>query len=180
MKTNDPMEYARRKLRISYCWDTDTLEIHNGDKIHSRYSIADGLTANLDSDGEAAGFTLERATELLLLPLSEYDATSTKVRLNYQPIVFSQDSAIENTRKTLGRPSRNILNVGYFQEYDTLDIWDEKGASFGWDVGVNLIAFSRDEDGKELNGFTLECAAQLLLPCFVEALPKFAVPTPGG
>ena len=111
MKTNDPMEYARRKLRISYCRDTDTLEIHNGDEIHFRYSVADGLTANLDADGEAAGFTLEKARALLLPHLSEYDAASTKVRLNYQPIVFSQVSPIENTRKTLGRNPCNILNV---------------------------------------------------------------------
>lgn len=180
MKTNDPMEYARRKLRISYCRDTDTLEIHNGDEIHFRYGVADGLTANLDADGEAAGFTLEKARALLLSHLSEYDAASTKVRLNYQPIVFSQVSPIENTRKTLGRNPRDTLNVGYFQEYDTLDMWNEKGASFGWDVGVNLIAFSRDEDGKEVNGFTLECAAQLLLPCFLEVTPEFAIATPGG
>ncbi len=180
MKTNDPMEYARKELRISYCRNTDTLAIHNGNQTHYNYLIAEGLTANLDADGEAAGFTLERAQALLMPHLIEYDASSAKLRLNYQPAIFSQAGSTENTRKTLGRTSQDILNVGYFQEYDTLDMWNEKGASFGWDVGANLIVFSRDEDGKELNGFTLECAAQLLLPCFLETAPHIANSPSGG
>ena len=169
MKTNDPMHYARTPLRIAYCRNTDTLEIHNGELVHSSYVVAEGLTAHLDGDGETAGFTLERARALLLPQLSEYDVASTKLRLWQQPAVGSSKEFFESRRKTLVQNQQSILNIGYCPEYDTLDIWNEKGASFGWDVGTNLTAFSRDADGQELNGFTLERAAQLLLPCFLES-----------
>ena len=164
MKTDDPMYYARIPLRIAYCRDTDTLEIHNGESVHSSYVVAEGLTAHLDADGETAGLTLEKARALLLTQLSEYDAAPTKLRLRQQPILVSQKGLFGSKRKTQGRNPQSILNIGYFREYDILDLWNEKGASFGWDVGAHLTAYSRDEDGQELNGFTLECAAQMLLP----------------
>ena len=81
MKTDDPMHYARIPLRIAYCRDTDTLEIRNGEEVISSYGVAKGLIAHLDSDGETAGFTLEKAQALLLPQLSEYDDTSTKTPL---------------------------------------------------------------------------------------------------
>ncbi len=168
MKTDDPMHYSRIPLRIAYCRDTDTLEIHNGEGVHSSYVVAEGLTAHLDADGETAGFTLEKARVLLLSQLSEYDAVSTKLRLRQQPIIVLQHGFLESKRKTQGQNPQSILNIGYCQEYDILDLWNEKGASFGWDVGAHLTAFSRDADGQELNGFTLECAAQMLLPCFLK------------
>ena len=172
MKTGDPMEYARRKLRVSYLPGADTLEVHNGEQVRYRYTVADGLTANLDADCEAAGFTLEKAQELLLPHLKEYDAASVKRGLNYLPVAVLQESSIENNCKMLGRNPRNTLNIGYSQNHDTLDMWNEQGASFGWDVGANLVAFSMDENGQELHGFTLECAAQLLLPCFLQSVPE--------
>lgn len=61
MKTDDPMHYARIPLRIAYCRDTDSLEIHNGETVHSSHIVAEGFTAHLDADGETAGFTLENA-----------------------------------------------------------------------------------------------------------------------
>ena len=168
MKTDDPMYYAHIPLRIAYCRDTDTLEIHNGETVHSNYVVADGLIAHLDADGETAGFTLEKARALLLPQFSEYDAASTKLRLREQPIIASQKGFLGSKLKKQGQKHQSILNIGYFQEYDILDLWNENGASFGWDVGAHLTAFSRDADGQELNGFTLECAAQMLLPCFQE------------
>ena len=168
MKTNDPMYYARIPLRIAYCRDTDTLEIHNGEEVISSYGVAKGLTAHLDADGETAGFTLEKARALLLPHLGEHGAASIRLRLRQQPVIVSQKGFLETKRKTQGQNPQSILNIGYFQEYDILDLWNEKGASFGWDVGAHLTAFSRDADGQELNGFTLECAAQMLLPCFQE------------
>ncbi len=180
MKTDDPMRYARMPLRIAYCRDTDRLEIRNGERIHSGYAVARGLIVHLDADGETAGFTLEKARELLLLRLSEYDAASTKLRLQERPVPVSPEEFYEGRRKAPGKNSQSALNIGYCPEYDTLDIWNEKGAGFGWNVGANLIAFSKDEDGKELNGFTLECAAQLLLPRLqntdCESVPSW----PGG
>lgn len=168
MKTDDPLYYSGRKLSVSYCRDTDTLEIHNGEGVHSSYVVAEGLTAHLDADGETAGFTLEKARVLLLSQLSEYDAMFTKLRLREQPVIASQKGFLGSKRKRHGRNHQSILNIGYCREYDFLDLWNEKGASFGWDVGAHLTAFSRDADGQELNGFTLECAAQMLLPCFLK------------
>ena len=168
MKTDDPMYYARIPLRIAYCRDTDTLEIRNGEEVISSYGVAKGLTAHLDADGETAGLTLEKARALLLPQLSEYDATSTRLRLWQPPVMVSPEGFFESSHKTQGKNPQSILNIGYFSEYDTLDLWNENGASFGWDVGAHLTAFSRDADGQELNGFTLECAAQMLLPCFQE------------
>ena len=168
MKTDDPMYYARMPLRIAYCRDTDTLEIRNGEEVTSSYAVAKGLTAQLDADGETAGFTLERARALLLPQLSAYEATLTKLRLWQPPVMVSPEGFSESSRKTPGKNPQSILNIGYFPEYDTLDLWNENGASFGWDVGAHLTAFSRDSEGQELNGFTLECAAQMLLPCFRE------------
>lgn len=164
MKTDDPMYYARMPLRIAYRRNTDTLEIRNGERIRSGYAVAEGLTAHLDADGETAGFTLEKARALLLPHLSEYNAASAKLRLQVQPVPISQEKFFGGCRKTQHKNPQSVLNIRYCPEYDTLDIWNEKGASFGWDVGANLTAFSKDEEGKELNGFTLECAAQLLLP----------------
>lgn len=171
MKTDDPMYYARIPLRIAYCRDTDTLEIHNGESVHSSYAVADSLTAHLDADGETAGLTLERARTLLLPPLSEYESASTRLRLRQQPVIISQKTPFGSTHKTQGHTPPNILNIWYCPEYDILDLWNEKGASFGWDVGAHLTAYSRDADGQELNRFTLECAAQMLLPALKDHCP---------
>ena len=168
MKTDDPMHYARIPLRIAYCRETDTLEIHNGEEVISSYGVAKGLTAHLDADGETAGFTLEKARALLLPHLGEYDAASIKLQFRQRPVMVSPEGFSEIKRKSQGQNSQSVLNIGYFQECDILDLWNENGASFGWDVGAHLTAFSRDADGQELNGFTLECAAQMLLPCFQE------------
>jgi hypothetical protein len=165
------MDYSYKKLRVSYCRNTDTLEVDNGDPAQYSYVIAESLTANLNAGREVVGFTLENARSLLLYHLSEYKAATAKLHLQYQPTVLLQDNSAVNERKMLGRNPRNMLHIGYLGEYDTLDIWNEKGASFGWDVGDNLVAFSRDDEGKEINGFTLECAAQLLLPCLSESSP---------
>ena len=87
MKTDDPMYYARIPLRIAYCRETDTLEIHNGEEVISSYGVAKGLTAHLDADGETAGFTLEQARALLLPHLSEHYAAANKFRLRQQPVM---------------------------------------------------------------------------------------------
>ena len=78
MKIDDPLYYSGRKLSVSYCRDTDTLEIYNGEGDTYTYAVADDLTANLDSDGEVAGFTLEKARSLLLSKLLRYEETPRK------------------------------------------------------------------------------------------------------
>jgi uncharacterized protein YuzE len=172
MKTDDPLYYSGRKLSVSYCSNTDTLEIYNGEGDDYAYAVADGLTANLDSDDEVAGFTLENARSLLLTKLLKYEKTSMRDRLHYRPSVSFPDIPSNNARKDVGRNSRNSLQVAYFPETDTLDLWNEEGASFGWDVGAILTAFTTDEEGKCIKGFTMDGAAQMLLPTLKDHHPS--------
>ena len=144
---------------------TDTLEISQPAKADAyAYGVADGLTGNLDSDGEVAGLTLENARNLLLTKLLRYEKTPMRDRLYYRPSVFFPDTPSKKVRKEVGRNSRNSLQVAYFPETDTLDLWNEESASFGWDVGAILVAFTTDEEGKYIKGFTMDGAAQMLLP----------------
>ena len=168
MKTDDPLYYSGRKLSVSYCRDTDTLEIHNGEGDAYAYAVADGLTANLDSDWEVAGFTLEKARSLLLSKLLKYEETPRKGSLHYRPSVSFPDTPLKNDRKEVGRNVKSSLRVAYFPQTDTLDLWNEESASFGWDVGAVLIVFSTDEEGKRIKGFTMERAAETLLPALKE------------
>ena len=172
MKTDDPLYYSGRKLSVSYCRDTDTLEICNGEGDAYAYAVADGLTANLDSDGEVTGFTLEKARSLLLSMLLKYEETPRKGRLYYRPSMSFPDTPSKNARKEVGRNIKNSLQVAYFPESDTLDLWNEEGASFGWDVGAILVAFSTDDEGKYIKGFTLDRAAEMLLPALKDYHPS--------
>ena len=172
MKTDDPLYYSGRKLSVSYCRNTDTLEIHNGEGDAYAYAVAHGLTANLDSDGEVAGFTLENARSHLLSRLLKYEETPRTGRLNYRPCIFFPATPSKKVRKEVGQNIRGSIRVSYFPESDTLDLWNEEGASFGWDVGAFLVAFSTDEDGKLIKGFTLDRAAEMLLPALKDHCPS--------
>ena len=172
MKTDDPLYYSGRKLSVSYCRNTDTLEIYNGEGDAYAYAVADGLTANLDSDGEVAGFTLDKARSLLLSKLLKYEETPREGRLYYRPSVSFPDIPSPNARKEVGRNIKSSLQIAYFPETDTLDLWNEEGASFGWDVGAILVVFSTDEEGKLIKGFTLDRAAEMLLPALKDHHPS--------
>ena len=54
------------KLKVSYYEDTDTLSFWNGERARSADDIADNLLVDYNSSGEAVGFTLEHAAEILL------------------------------------------------------------------------------------------------------------------
>ena len=54
------------KLRIDYCEDTDTLSLWNGEPASHGDDVAENLIADYDAAGDAVGFTLEYAAELLL------------------------------------------------------------------------------------------------------------------
>ena len=54
------------KLRVSYYKDTDTLSLWNGEPAKSADDVADNLLVDYNAAGEAVGFTLEHAAELLL------------------------------------------------------------------------------------------------------------------
>ena len=172
MKTDDPLHYSGRELSVSYCRDTDTLEIYNGEGDAYAYAVADGLTANLDADWEVAGFTLKKARSLLLSKLLEYKETPRKGRLHYRPSVSFPDTPAISSRKEVGRNSKSNLQVAYFPGTDTLDLWNEESASFGWDVGAILVVFSTDEEGKLIKGFTLDRAAEMLLPALKDYHPS--------
>ena len=159
-----PLYYSGRRLSVSYCRNTDTLEIHNGERDEYSYAVADGLTANLDSDGEVAGFALKNARNQLLPELLKYEETARRDRLQYCPSVSYSDIPSISSRKEVGRNIKNCLQIAYFPETDTLDLWNEESASFGWDVGAILVAFTADEKGRLIKGFTMDGAAEMLLP----------------
>ena len=54
------------KLKIDYCQDSDTLSLWNGQPASTGDDVADYLVVDYDSAGDAVGFTLENAAELLL------------------------------------------------------------------------------------------------------------------
>ena len=53
------------KLIVDYCPETDTLSIWNGTPASSGADVSEDLIADLDAEGNAVGFTLEHAAELL-------------------------------------------------------------------------------------------------------------------
>ena len=180
MKTDEVPDYSRLQLRLSYFRKADTLQVSNGAPACYRYVIAKGLAAIMDAEREVVGFTLERAGELLLPHLSKLEAAPVRRRPHYRPGVAHDDIANMTATMTLGRNSLDSLRVSYFSEYDILDLWNEEGASFGWDVGENLLVFSRDAEGEEIKGFTLEHAAEILLPCLSGSSQTAPSSTSGG
>ena len=53
------------KLDVYYDSETDTLSLWNGQPASSGADVAENLTVDLDAEGEAVGFTLEHASEIL-------------------------------------------------------------------------------------------------------------------
>ena len=62
-------------LLIDYWPDSDTLRLWNGRLATRTQVVADTLTAELDAEGEAVGFTLEGAAEQLRQYLASVRAT---------------------------------------------------------------------------------------------------------
>lgn len=54
------------QLRIAYYDDTDTLSLWNGAPASAADDVADNLIVDYDAAGDAVGFTLDHAAELLL------------------------------------------------------------------------------------------------------------------
>ena len=54
------------QLRIAYYGDTDTLSLWNGAPASAAEDVADHLIVDYDAAGDAVGFTLDHAAELLL------------------------------------------------------------------------------------------------------------------
>ena len=63
---NLPGGGAAMQLRIAYYGDTDTLSLWNGAPASAADDVADNLIVDYDAEGDAVGFTLDHAAELLL------------------------------------------------------------------------------------------------------------------
>ena len=76
------------KLRISYYGDTDTLSLWNGEPASAADDVADNLIVDYDAAGDAVGFTLDHAAELLLpiLSAARPDAKEGKTGQKAEPV----------------------------------------------------------------------------------------------
>ncbi len=66
-----PDEYSEPEidgedLIIDYCQEADTLSFRNSSHVSYSQTVVDDCVAHLDSKGDPVGFTLERASELVL------------------------------------------------------------------------------------------------------------------
>ena len=143
------------KLEIAYYDETDTLSLWNGrpaseagDLIATGALDADpdgtvtgDIIADYDADGKVVGFTIEHAAELLLHPLTRKGGISQHLEI---------DGMYAGYRYTLS------LNNG------TLTVNSDREQARSDEVAEHLTAHY-DADG-DASGFTLERAAELLLP----------------
>ena len=53
-------------LTISYSSESDTLSFHNSEPVSYSENVLDHCIAHLDAEGDPVGFTLEKASELVL------------------------------------------------------------------------------------------------------------------
>ena len=76
------------KLRISYYGDTDTLSLWNGEPASAADDVADNLIVDYDAAGDAVGFTLDHAAELLLpiLTAARPDSKDGKAGKKAEPV----------------------------------------------------------------------------------------------
>ena len=88
------------KLRISYYGDTDTLSLWNGEPASAADDVAENLIVDYDAAGDAVGFTLDHAAELLLPLLTAarpaaQDGKDGKAGQKAEPV---KDAAAESPR----------------------------------------------------------------------------------
>ena len=145
------------KLDIRYFDDTDTLSLWNGrpaseggDLIATGALIvddsADGVVtgdiiADYDSDGKVVGFTIEHAAELLLHPLVRKGGASEYLEVEGRYAGYRFTLSLKN---------------------GTLSLNSDRGSVRSDEVAEYLTAHY-DAEG-DAAGFTLERAAELLLP----------------
>ena len=77
-----PNEYTEpdtegEDLTIDYCQETDTLSFRNSSPISYSETVIDHCVAHLDSKGDPVGFTLEKASELVLPLLLQRSSGNT-------------------------------------------------------------------------------------------------------
>ena len=181
MKSNEILENSHKELSALYAKDMDILEVSNGEPGEHSYVIAESLSANLNRESEVVGFTLGCASSLLLPYLLEYiSQDSDKQRtLWYSPNIVIKSGSFPVLRKQSRQSaSRKQLTVTYSKEADILDLKTGEPVKDGEDVSADLVVFYNESD--DLVRFTLENAAQLLLPCFQQTVRESATPTSGG
>lgn len=144
------------KLEITYFDDTDTLSLWNGIPASEGGDLiatgplsvddTDGIVtgdviAGYDSDGRVVGFTIEQAAELLLHPLVREGSASDCLKVEGMYAGYRYTLSLDNGTLILSSDREQVRS-------------DE--------VAEHLMAHY-DADG-DAAGFTLERAAELLLP----------------
>ena len=104
-------------------------------------NFAGDIIANYDSNGRVVGFTIEHAAELLLHPLSQDGSASNHLEVHGMYAGYGYTLLLEN---------------------GTLSVSSDRKQARSDEVAEHLTAHY-DEDG-DAAGFTLESAAELLLP----------------
>lgn len=181
MKENEILENSHKKLSVLYARDMDILEVSNGEPRDRSYTIAESLSANLNSDSEVVGFTLGSASSVLLPYLQEYVPQDSDEQrcLWYSPDIVIGRGPFPGSRKQSRRSaSRNKLTVTYSKDEDILDLKTGEPVKDGEDVSADLVVFYNESDAPVR--FTLENAAQILLPCFPRGARESATSSPGG
>ena len=128
------------KLRISYFNDTDTLSLWNGMPASEGGDVTRDLIADYDVVGKVVGFTLEHAGHLLLNLLS--------IRVDYG---YTKSDSFSDQYPYIVQLKNGTLTFSNAQSVEYSD-----------EVAEHLTAHY-DADG-DAAGFTLDSAAELLLP----------------
>ena len=141
MKPNEILENSRKELSVLYARDMDILEVGNGGPGDHSYVIAESLSANLNRESEVVGFTLERASSLILPYLLEYISQDLDEErgLWYSPSIVIKGGSFPVSRKQSGQSgSRKKLTVTYSKEMDILDLKTGEPVKDGEDVSADL------------------------------------------
>ena len=151
------MGFEDGKLILSYFSDTDTLSLwtgkpasEGGDLIAIDALIVDDdddsvitgdIIADYDADGNVVGFTIEHAVEMLLHPLVSKGGASQYLEVEGMYAGYRYTLSLSNGTLTLNSDREQVRSN---------------------EVAEHLTAHY-DANGDAM-GFTLECAAELLLP----------------
>ena len=108
LTTNSPaVKFDFKELSGAYSGDTDTLTVGNGNATASDREIAKGLTAHYDDTGKVAGFTLERAAELLLPHLETWRPWTDEEMAQIHKRMAEHDAAMRQ-RPAVDYPGRRL------------------------------------------------------------------------
>ena len=102
------VKFNFKELSGVYSRDTDTLTIGNGNAAASDREIAKGLTARYDDTDKVAGFTLERAAELLLPHLETWRPWTNEEMEQIQKRMAEHDAVMRQRVAASDYPGRPL------------------------------------------------------------------------